>query len=197
MTSVKGFVFFPFLFLPNASYLVFQTNWTEGPVTCFLFFLLNADMGFLLCCSISLLKLRVLLRVAFSVNTFFSGVLLILFVQCSMLNFTSLIIIIQNYFRSLVLPQWKIPKMPFLKAVFASLTDDFARSNSLTGKTQVSRSKPFIYLSIMCSQEIFAFQITWLQVKSCYACLFCDYSKLKDHEMTVNLYCHFLCHSEK
>lgn len=83
--------------------------------------------------------MRVLLGVSFLVNTFFSGALLIPFVQCSMLNFTSLIIIIQNYFNSLVLPQWKIPKMPFLKAAFASLTDDFARSNRLTGKTQVSR----------------------------------------------------------
>lgn len=164
---------------------------------CFLFSLLSADMGFLLCCSISLQKMRVLLGVAFSVNTFFSGALLIPFVQCSMLNFTSLIIIIQNSFKSLVLPQWKIPKMPFLKAAFASLTDDFTRSNRLTGKIQVSRSKLFIYVSIMYVQETFAFQITLPQVNSCYVSLFCDYSKLKDHEITVNLYCHFLCYSEK
>lgn len=152
-------------------------------------------MRSLLCCSISLLKMRVLLGVAILVNTFFSGALLILFVQCPMLNFTSLIIIIQNCLRSLVLPQWKIPKIPFLKAAFASLTDDFARSNRMIGKN--TRSKLFIYLSIMYSQEIFAFQITLPQVKSCYVCLFCDYLKLKDHAITVNLYCRFLCHSEK
>lgn len=126
-------IFFSFFPL-NLSYLLFQTNQTKGSV--FLFFLPSADMRILLCFSISLLKMRVLLGVAISVNTFFSGALLIQFVQCSMLNFTSLIIIIQNCFRSLVLPQGKIPKIPFLKAAFASLTDDFARSNRMIAKTQ-------------------------------------------------------------
>lgn len=126
-------IFFSF-FSPNPSYVLFQTNQTKG--SSFFFFLPNADMRSLLCCSISLLKMRVLLGVAILVNTFFSGALLILFVQCPMLNFTSLIIIIQNCLRSLVLPQWKIPKIPFLKAAFASLTDDFARSNRMIGKTQ-------------------------------------------------------------
>lgn len=139
--------------------------------------------------------MRVLLGVAISVNTFFSGALLILFVQCSMLNFTSLIIIIHNCLRSLVLPQWKIPKIPFLKATFASLTYDFSRSNRMIGKTQ-DQNCSFICPSCI-AKRFFAFQITLPQVKSCYMCLFCDYLKLKDHGITVNLYCHFLCHSEK
>jgi len=77
--SGKG-VLFLFLFFSQTQATLSSKHIIQKTQSCFLFFLLSADMGFLLCCSISLLKMRVLLGAAFSVDICFSGALLIPFV---------------------------------------------------------------------------------------------------------------------